>query len=104
MKVDHLKEMTSIGAHSTKLSHDLADARRNRDSVHTSLQKHLMSKELVRKALLVADMDKMSKCELNEACLQYLRLHRRVQEEKKIASANINKKVLTIGNLVLEIP
>lgn len=91
--VDHLKEMALIGANSSKLSHELADARRNRDSSHQNLVNYLVSKELVRKALDVADRDRSNKLDLNEACQQYMRLHKRVQEEKKISFLTVEKKI-----------
>lgn len=97
LKVEKLKEVLSRGAVCRKLNSDLAEARRNRDSVHRNLERLLIGKALVMILIDVAQQVNNTKVELSESCLQYIRLYKRVKEEKKIAEDILDKKLRALG-------
>ena len=99
LKVDNLKEAMSKGAVSRKITNDLAEARRNRDQVHQSLANLLMGKALAQTSLDIAQQVRDMKIELNESCLQYVRLYRRVKEEKMVSTQTLDKKVFLFEKL-----
>lgn len=85
--------MVSSGASSRTLVNDLAEARRNRDHVHQNLQNLLVGKALAYTSIEIAQRVHNMKVELNESCQQYVRLYKRVKEEKMIATQTLDKKV-----------
>eukprot|EP00111_Clytia_hemisphaerica_P024223 TCONS_00071375-protein len=97
LKVDNLKEAMSKGAVSRKITNDLAEARRTRDQVHQSLANLLMGKALAQTSLDIAQQVRDMKIELNESCSQYVRLYRRVKEEKMVSTQTLDKKLRALG-------
>ena len=85
--------MLEKGAASRKVTHDLDEARRDRDQVHRKLADLLMGKALAQSSLDIAQHVYNMKTGLNEACLQYTRLYARVMEEKAIVKQTMDKKV-----------